>query len=151
MKTRAIPTLLLISLFSLSAWAHHAAEGIISDDIWQMVDGLLEEADSPHLTLDFDEVMGSMAVASGDNGRPLLVTSIVVRDEDVDDYLVVIESVADEVNRVPSGTTSSERAEILTVETVELDGGLTEILLTEPIGSGQSQGGSAAPGQRKGG
>ena len=40
-------------LFSTNSFSHHAAEGIVSDDIWQMVDDLLEAADSPHLDMEF--------------------------------------------------------------------------------------------------
>ena len=50
-------------LTSLSAFAHHPAEAIIDADTWLMIDQNLQEADSPHLDLDFD-TMGS---ASGDS------------------------------------------------------------------------------------
>lgn len=51
------------ALASLSAFAHHPAEAIIDADTWAMIDENLQEADSPHLDLDFD-TMGS---ASGDS------------------------------------------------------------------------------------
>ena len=33
------------TLFAASAWSHHAAEGIISDDLWYMIDEMLVEAE----------------------------------------------------------------------------------------------------------
>ncbi len=153
MKRLMILSLVFLGiLFIAPAWSHHAAQGIVSDDIWQMIDGLLEDADSPHLTIDFDDVMDSMGVAdvpgggeycsgSADcGGRLLLVTSIVVPTEYADDYLVYVDfAVADNSNRAPSGKVSSGRALTLEVVTEDLEGGLTEIILYEPIGSGRSQ------------
>lgn len=152
MKQLVILSLLFLGvLFIAPTWAHHPAEGIVSDDIWQMVDGMLEEADSPHLTLDFDDVMDSMGVAavpgggsdcSGDidcGGRLLLVTSIVVPTAYADDYLIYIDFAVADSNRAPSGGVSSGTALILEVVTEDLEGDLTEISMYEPIGSGQSQ------------
>lgn len=152
MKRLMIFSLMFLGiLFVAPAWSHHPAQGIVSDDIWQMIDGLLEDADSPHLTLDFDDVMDSMGVAtvpgagndcSGDTdcgGRMLLVTSIVVPTAYVDDYLIYIDFAVEDSNRVPSGNTSSETAYTLEIAIEDLDGDLTEIALYEPIGSGQSQ------------
>ncbi len=51
------------ALASLSAFAHHPAEAIIDADTWAMIDENLQEADSPHLDLDFD----TMGTASGDS------------------------------------------------------------------------------------
>lgn len=149
--------LMILSLFFLGAlyiapaFSHHPAEGIVSDDIWQMIDGLLEDADSPHLSIDFDDVMDSMGVAevpgagndcSGDDdcgGRMLLVTSIVVPTQYVDEYLIYVDFAVADANRAPSGNTSSGTAYTLDVAVEDLDDDLTEIALYEPIGSGQSQ------------
>ena len=153
MKRLMILSLVFLGIvFIAPAWSHHAAQGIVSDDIWQMIDGLLEDADSPHLSIDFDDVMDSMGVAaipgggeycSGNTdcgGRLLLVTSIVVPTEYADDYLVYVDfAVADNSNRAPSGKVSSGRAPTLEVVTEDLEGGLTEIILYEPIGSGRGQ------------
>lgn len=151
MKRLMILSLMFLGMLYIApAWSHHPAEGIVSDDIWQMIDGLLEDADSPHLTIDFDDVMDSMGVATapggGENcngnsdcgGRLLLVTRIVVPTLYVDDYMIYIDFAVADTNRFPSGVTSSGTA--LTVEVVveDLDDGLTEISLYEPIGSGQS-------------
>ena len=40
-------------LLSGQLYAHHAAEGIISDELWSQIDTMLEG--SPHLDLDFDD------------------------------------------------------------------------------------------------
>lgn len=40
-------------LTSFSAFAHHPAETIIDPDTWEMIDENMEEAESPHLDLDF--------------------------------------------------------------------------------------------------
>ena len=150
MKRFMLPGLLFLGiLFVAPAWSHHAAQGIVSDDIWQMIDGLLEEADSPHLNIDFDDVMDSMAVAAvpggGDNcsgdvdcgGRLLLVTSVVVPTQFVEDYMIYIDFAVADSNRVPSGKTSSGTALRLEIEIEDLLDGFTEISLLEPIGSGQ--------------
>jgi hypothetical protein len=150
MKRFLIPGLMLLGvLFAAPAWSHHAAEGIVSDDIWQMIDDLLEAADSPHLNIDFDAIMDSMAVGtapggsdncSGDadcSGRMFLLTSIDVPTEYVEEYMEYIEPVLEVWNRVPSGKTSSGTALIFELEIVDLGDGWTEISLLEPIGTGQ--------------
>lgn len=138
-------------LFAAPVWSHHAAEGIVSDDIWQMIDNLLEEADSPHLNIDFDNIMESMAVVpepggnsdcngSADcSGRLYLVTDVEVPTADVDAYLEYIYIALDETdwNRVPSGRENSGTALALEIEVVDLLDGWTEISLLEPIGTGQ--------------
>lgn len=152
MKRFLVPGLMILGvLFAAPVWSHHAAEGIVSDDIWQMIDGLLEDADSPHLNIDFDDIMDSMAVApepgggsdcngSADcGGRLYLVTDIVVPTEYADEYLVYIDFAVNvtDWNRVPSGSENSGTALALTVEVVDLGDGWTEISLLEPIGTGQ--------------
>lgn len=140
MKRLLAVSAVFLGLFLVApAWAHHPAEGIVTDDIWQMINDMLIEANSPHLDIDFDEVMGSMAVAEDNTGRPLLETSIVVLTEDVDEFLLIIDPVVAEFNRIPGGNTKSGTAATMTVETENLGGGLTQIYLYEPIGSGQSQ------------
>lgn len=152
MKRLMILSLIFLGILYIApAWTHHPAQGVVSDDIWQMIDGLLEDADSPHLSIDFDDVMDSMGVAevpgagndcSGNDecgGRMLLVTSIVVPTEYADDYLIYVDFAVADANRAPSGNTGSGTAYTLEVDVEILDGDLTEIALYEPIGSGQSQ------------
>jgi len=150
MKRFLISGLMFLGImFAAPVWAHHAAEGIVSDDIWQMIDGLLEAANSPHLNIDFDAIMDSMAVGTapggsdncnGDedcSGRMFLVTSIEVPTVYVDEYMEYIEPVVEVWNRVPSGKTSSGTALVFDIEIVDLGDGWTEISLVEPIGTGQ--------------
>lgn len=106
-------------LFAMPTWSHHAAEGIVSDDIWQMVDDLLGDAESPHLDLDLDSM-----------GRPTLVVSFEVYDDEVDDFIAAINLEIDDLNRGAS-------AIYITIR--ELGDGMTEIRIYEPIGSGESQ------------
>ena len=112
-------TILFAVFFVLPAWAHHAAEGIVTDEIWQMVDDLLGDADSPHLNLVFDDM-----------GMPLLVTSFEVYTEDVDYYVSAVTIGLDDLQRGES---------TIFMVTEEIEAGVTEIRIYEPIGSGMSQ------------
>jgi hypothetical protein len=98
--------------FSVQASAHHAAEGIISDELWEMIDDRLEAADSPHLDLDFT-MMGNT-----------IVTTVEVDTSMVNDVLATISSV------------NNGR---LMVSTQETGSGMTEIVIVEQVGSGESQ------------
>lgn len=99
-------------LFNVQAQAHHAAEGIISDDLWQMIDDRLEDADSPHLDLDFTMM---------DNA---IITTIEVDTSLVDEMLTTISSVNQGRLLVATQPTAPD---------------LTEIIVVEPIGIGESQ------------
>ena len=138
-RTVMISTLLLASLAAAPAFAHHAAEGIVSDDIWQMVDDNLEAMDSPHLNIDFDDVMGSMSMAMDDDGDMYLVSGITVYTEEVDEYLPFIEEALEAARTFPSGTTRSGTASTVLIEIIDLGNGDSQILLYEPIGNGNSQ------------
>lgn len=138
-RTVKLGALLLGCLLAGPAWSHHAAEGIVSDDIWQMIDDNLEAVDSPHLDIDFDDVMGSMRVGEGPDGDLYLISGITVYPEDVDDYMAVIEVTLEEAKTMPSGTTSGGNASSAFVEIVDRDDGFVDILLYEPVGNGNSQ------------
>jgi len=155
---------LFFIVFVAPLWAHHAAEGIISDDIWQMIDDNLAEADSPHLNIDFDDVMGSMSATEID-GRAYLVTTITVT---ADDAAVYIDELTDVVNELVYGYVESDEAQVpdgilnngnsstfeYEVVVNEQDPEYVDIILYEPIGQGNSQtvpSADAAPGQRAGG
>ena len=45
-------------LATVSAFAHHAAEGIVDEEIYAMIDGMV--ADTPHAELDFDDSQPGM-------------------------------------------------------------------------------------------
>lgn len=109
-----LAALLVVTAFSFSAnsHAHHMAEGIISDDLWQMIDDMLEAADSPHLDLDFT-LMGSA-----------IVTTMEVDTSMVNDIIAVIE------------TLNNGR---LLVSTTTTDTDLTLITVVETMGQGESQ------------
>lgn len=98
--------------FSTNSSAHHMAEGIISDDLWQMIDELLEAANSPHLDLDF-EMMDST-----------IITTVEVDSAIVNDVIAVIE------------TLNNGR---LLVSTTTTEPGLTLITIVETVGNGESQ------------
>lgn len=98
--------------FATAVSAHHMAEGIISDDLWQMIDDMLEAADSPHLDIDFT-MMGSA-----------VVTTVEVDTMYVTDVLAAVASV------------NSGR---LLVATQESGDGLTTVIIVEPVGAGESQ------------
>ena len=158
-------TVFFCMLFIAPVWAHHPAEGIVSDEIWQMVDDLLTEADSPHLDIDFDNVMGSMGFVTDSEGRSSAETTITVyiTDDDGDgvtyeDYLyemgiaiAAIEEAISETSGVPSssGTTNNRPAstlweiELIESDDVRLGEAILEtwITLSEPVGSGESQDG----------
>jgi hypothetical protein len=67
MKKVIQAVMLTTLLTSLSAFAHHPAEAIIDADTWLMIDQNLQDADSPHLDLDFD-AMGSSTDTSVGGG-----------------------------------------------------------------------------------
>jgi hypothetical protein len=108
----AVLLLTTASLLSTQSWSHHAAEGIVSDDIWLMVDGLLEAVDSPHLELDFTLM---------DN---TVVTTMEVETSMVNEVISAIET-------LNNGN--------LMVSTIATEPGLTLITIVETVGNGKSQ------------
>jgi len=142
---------LFIALFALlfmaSAWSHHPAESIISYDVWQTIDDNLQEVDSPHLNIDFDDVMEGMRVSDeSDRSSMFLVTSAEVLVEDVDEYVLYLELAIDQVladmgeaGDIPSGLSSNGNANTLSYEVIDLEDGYAEIVLYEAIGAVKSQ------------
>ena len=118
-KLTVIASILFAALCTAPAWSHHAAEGIISDELWMMIDDMLVEADSPHMELILDDM-----------GRPVLVTSFEVDDEEVDDVLTAI---ADEMADLDRGGSA------ISIDIVPMDDDVTEIYIYASIGSGMSQ------------
>ena len=55
---RALTVFALAALFAYPVIAHHAAQDIIDEEVWLMIDELL--ADTPHANIDFDEVGSGM-------------------------------------------------------------------------------------------
>ena len=118
-KLTVIAAILFAALFTAPVWSHHAAEGIISDELWEMIDDMLVDADSPHMDLVLDDM-----------GRPVLVTSFEVDDEDV----------ADVLSAIATGVADLDRgASAISIDIVPMSDDVTQITLYEPIGSGMSQ------------
>jgi hypothetical protein len=139
---------LLSVLLVAPAWSHHPAEGIVSDEIWNSINDRLVLMDSPHLTIDFEDIMDSMGVGLDDAGNVTLQTSIVVDPLDVPTYMEAINFVFEEVSRVPAGNTQSGTAAVLSVTQTELlsantlETVMTVITIFEPVGMGNSQDGT---------
>ena len=149
MRKLITATAVLLSVLLVApAWSHHPAEGIVSDDIWTMINEQLISVGSPHLTIDFDDVMDSMGVGPDPDGNITLQTSIVVDSQDVPTYMDAINVVFEQVNRVPSGKTSSGTAAVLSVTQTDLlsantlEPVMTLITVFEPVGMGNSQDGT---------
>lgn len=113
MKRMLLLLAFVLSLFvAAPVAAHHAASGIVSDDIWNMVDDLL--ADSPHLDLDLDSIMTDSMVISTMTVPTELVTEILM------------------------GIADYNRGNLVVTAT-DLNDGTTQIVITETIGAGESQ------------
>ena len=141
MKRLMILSLMFLGIFFIApVWSHHMAEGIISDDIWQMVDQQLEESNSLH-NITIDQVMDSMAVTNDDSGNVVLVTSYMVETSALDEYMEAFDIVLDGFNGISSGSSNrnSGRDSALDIEVDQLDNGMTVITIYEPVGSGESQ------------
>ena len=142
MKWRAgIGTALFGVILTATAWAHHMAEGIISDEVWDRVNDIL--GDTPHLEIDLGSVMGSMRIDEvPEGGSMLLVSSITVDAEDFLDYWTEVNIALDEIhviNGAPTGQHNNSYMPGLIdvddcyVSTTDVDD--CEIMLIEPIGS----------------
>lgn len=140
MMKRLINGAVVAFVLSSPALAHHPAEDIISDDVWQRIDDMLEAADSPHLTMDFEDPMGSMAVApvGGSGSGMAIATSITVPTDDATEYAIIV----DEAIEMVQGETGADSGSGIFVETEDLGNGFTEITVYEPIRSAVSPGGS---------
>ncbi|MET0069657.1 MAG: hypothetical protein ABW096_06420 [Candidatus Thiodiazotropha sp.] len=99
-------------IFTVNAYAHHMAQGIISDELWQMIDDMMVAADSPHLDLDLTMMDGA------------IVTTIEVDSSLVPDVLGII------------GALNNGR---LMISSQEVEPGVTRLLIVEPVGAGESQ------------
>ena len=148
MKLRTLlGTTLAGIMLTIPAWAHHAADGIISDELWSEIDDRLTLADSPHLEI-FDDIMGSMRIDEADeSGSMFLVSSITVDEDDCDEYVAVIQEVLNDVEQDwihdPNGDTSGAYSNTFMPVLYEdengdscfYEDGQYKIELWEPIGS----------------
>lgn len=60
MKRRVLiaVTVCILGLAAAVALAHHAAQGIVDDEVWAMIDDLV--ADTPHATMEITDLGGGM-------------------------------------------------------------------------------------------
>ena len=137
---------LFFIVFVAPLWAHHAAEGIISDDVWEMIDQNLQDVESPHLNIDFDDVMDSMRVGTTETGAPALITEFDVRLDESTDYMTYIDLAIQEwlvelveANEIPPSVLNEDNGGWFYFETVDLGDGYVTIRLVEPIGGGTGQ------------
>lgn len=167
MKRNVLGMTLLGCIFSAGLWAHHAAEGIISDDIWNMIDQNLIDADSPHLDFDPDNPGNLMELDVDDetNRAVIVSTGVIEFTSDVDsveakdiidtEFADIFDQTMADLNRLPTGVMGYEVVELVDDDN---DGYIeyAEISVTEPIGQGNSQDIptddlSSPPGNRAGG
>lgn len=177
MKRSILFLTLLALLLPASVFAHHAAEGIVSDAIWAMIDDNLEG--SPHLDLDFDDpgCSADMYSCMGTDVQPIdgrlyLVTTVEVEllsQEARQDPATYIESSFEQafvdaieaIRQIPSGTLGDDTDRVFydpDYFDTDNDGSYEYAIvdLYEPIGSGHSsesitQPDTPQPGNRKGG
>ena len=165
MKRLFITFALFGVIFSANLWAHHAAEGIISDEIWDNIDQNLIDADSPHIDFDPDNPGNLMDMDVDDTGRAVVVTTGIVEfttDLNSEDAAEIIDTEFQDVfdqtmssmSGIPTGMTDFEYG------LVDDDGDgyidYAVVTIEEPIGTGNSQGiptetPSTPPGNRAGG
>jgi hypothetical protein len=148
MKLRTLLGMTLVGvMLTTPAWAHHAAEGIISDEMWEDINDRLVAAESPHLVI-FEDIMGSMRIDEADEGGSMfLVSSITVDEADCDYYVGVIQGVLDDVEldwtHDPNGDTNGAYSNTFMPVLYEDENGDSciceddecTIALWEPIGS----------------
>jgi hypothetical protein len=119
MKKPLATIAMLIPFFvATPASAHHMAEGIVSDDIYAMIDENLEG--SPHLDLDLTTI-GSMTIVS-----------VTVAEEDVS---MVLDTISD---ALPGQGRQVESSLDVNISASDTDG-LVTITIIERMGQGQSQ------------
>ena len=106
------------------AWSHHPAEGIVSDEIWAMVDSMLVEADSPHLDINFEDIQSSM-------GSSTQVSSVVVDTGEVQDFIDAINIAFEDLSENNNGMEPT--IEIVTMS-VSIEDNTTEVIIYETLG-----------------
>ena len=146
---------LLGSMIMAPAWSHHPAEGIISDDLWNRINDHLIAVDSPHVLIDFDDMMGSMRLQDDSNyGCQLLVTSLTVPEVYAYEYAAQVEYTIDELmdemgeqNQNVSAGSERQPCNAPGFEVVDQGDGTAEILFYEPMGAmtGQRTASPASP------
>lgn len=111
----AIIAMLIPFFVAAPVSAHHPADGIVTDDIYEMIEDSLLESDSPHLDMDLD----------------LTVTMTV----DEDDVSTVLNAIAD---ALPGQGRQVESSIDVNISGPDSDGVVT-ITITENLGQGDIQ------------
>lgn len=117
-KPLFVVAMLLPLLVAGTVAAHHAAEGIVSDDIYAAIEENL--ADSPHLELDLTTI-GSMTIVS-----------VTVAEEDLAEVLTIVSDALTGQGR------QVESSLEIKISPTTADG-LVTITVIENLGSGESQ------------
>ena len=118
------PLIVAAAAFAVSiampAVAHHAASGIVSDEIYDAIEANLLEADSPHLLQTSDDLMG---------GQTIIVT-IPVEDVDL---------VLDGISEGLTGSGAMEASSVdVSISPMDDEGNVT-VTIIENFGQGESQ------------
>lgn len=167
MRRFSIGIALLGTVLVTPLLAHHMAEGIISDDIWNRIDYNLVEANSPHIDFDPDNPGNLMELDVDDetNRAVIVSTGIIEFTDDVlmadaadiieTEFSPVFDTTMSDMNSIPTGMMD------YVVEAIVDQGGdgiadYAIITISEPIGQGNSQDLppddlSSPPGKRSGG
>lgn len=92
MKNKIRLTALAMFLGSTSVYAHHPAADIVDEEIYEMIDLMVE--DTPHATLTFDEMGGGMTETSITTDT-LSDFETLVQQEDLLEYVEQLDGVVD--------------------------------------------------------
>lgn len=111
---------------TLPATAHHMAEGIVSDEIYEMIDENL--VDLPHLDLDLSTI--------GSGHQTMRVVTVTVEEEDVAE---VLEIIGDALPGSLTGFGYQRESSIDVYISAPDEEELVTIIVRENIGQGESQ------------
>ncbi len=92
MKNKIRLTTLAMFLASTNLYAHHPAADIVDEEIYEMIDLMVE--DTPHATLTFDEMGGGMTETSITTDS-LSDFETLVEQEDLLEYVQSLDGVVD--------------------------------------------------------
>lgn len=149
MKCNFLGFALLGALFPAAAWSHHAAKGIVADEIWSMIDQNLQDADSPHLDIDLSDPGNlNMTIETSDDGLFIVSTVNVDFLDDANsqqaldiintEFADAFDTTISGMGQIPSGTIGCD---VLALVDDDQDGYVeyAVISIAEPIGRGASQ------------
>jgi hypothetical protein len=134
-KPGALTAVAIATSLVMPAAAHHAAEGVVADDIYEAISENL--AGTPHEDLDFDAV-------SDDMGEALVaVVTVTLPAAQVDDMLVIIDDTVGDVlaaqGRVLADDAGSNERPVSVETSAPDEDDQVTITITEHLGVGESQ------------